>query len=451
LRYTALLRLPSDTTRHEIDSNVSDILEVVGLTKRRGTLIRHLSGGQVKRGSLANELMARPSLLFIDEVTSGLDEQTDREMMELFRQVADSGKTVVCITHNLANVEATCHLVVILTEGGRLAFVGTPEEARAYFSVPRLGEVYRKLAKRKPEEWQAAFKFSEFYAQYVRERLPDVSDEEESDREERNAESRIGVNPFRQAWILTRRYISIWRGDPQALLTMLGQSLLVAILLGTVFGKLDAVSNPVERAQRTVNLLFLLSVACFWFGCNNSAKELVKERVIYSRERDFNVRIDSYLASKLLVLVIIALIQVSLLFGTVRLWCGPPGEAIGQWVILAILAVAGTMLGLLISAFAKTEEVAAALVPIAIMPQIILAGVIAPLRGFADILAKAFVTVYWAERGLESLLPNEEASLLRLDRGQYGWQVLVVGTHAAVFATATFLALWLQSRKRGKS
>ena len=100
----------------------------------------------MKRASLANELVARPSLLFLDEVTSGLDEQTDREVMELFRQVADGGKTVVCITHSLANVEATCHLVVILTEGGRLAFIGTPDEAKAYFAIARLGDVYRKLA-----------------------------------------------------------------------------------------------------------------------------------------------------------------------------------------------------------------------------------------------------------------------------------------------------------------
>src|SRR5262249_9712358 len=167
LRYTAELRLPPDTGRDEIEASVSDLLEVVGLAKRRGTLIRHLSGGQVKRASLANELMARPSLLFLDEVTSGLDEQTDREMMELFRQVADSGKTVVCITHSLANVEATCHLVVTLTEGGRLAFVGTPEEAKAYFGVARLGDVYRKLAGRGPQEWQAAFRASPFFARYV--------------------------------------------------------------------------------------------------------------------------------------------------------------------------------------------------------------------------------------------------------------------------------------------
>jgi ABC transport system ATP-binding/permease protein len=121
LQYTAELRLPPDTSREEIAASVADILEVVGLTNRRGTLLRQLSGGQVKRASLANELIARPSLLFIDEVTSGLDELTDREMMELFRQIADGGKTVVCITHNLANVEATCHLLIILAESGRFS------------------------------------------------------------------------------------------------------------------------------------------------------------------------------------------------------------------------------------------------------------------------------------------------------------------------------------------
>ena len=182
---------------------------------------------------------------------------------------------------------------------------------------------------------------------------------------------------------MTRRYLAIWRGDLLALLAMLAQSLLVALRLGIVFGRLASVDNPLERAQRAVSLLFLLNVSCFWFGCNNAAKELVKERVIYTRERDFNLRIDSYFASKFLVLVLIALIQVALLFGIVRLWCGPPGGAAGQRVALALLAVAGTALGLLISALARTEEVAAALVPIAVIPQIILAGVIAPLSGLS--------------------------------------------------------------------
>ena len=145
---------------------------MVGLTARRDTLIRHLSGGQMKRASLANELVARPSLLFLDEVTSGLDEQTDREVMELFRQVADGGKTVVCITHNLANVEATCHLVIILTEGGRLAFIGSPDEAKAYFQINRLGDVYTKLAQATPEVWHKRFRSSQYHARYVADRMP---------------------------------------------------------------------------------------------------------------------------------------------------------------------------------------------------------------------------------------------------------------------------------------
>jgi ABC-type multidrug transport system ATPase subunit/ABC-type multidrug transport system permease subunit len=442
LRYTAELRLPSDTGHEEMESSVSDILEVVGLSKRRATLIRHLSGGQVKRASLANELMARPSLLFVDEATSGLDEQTDREIMELFRQVADSGKTVVCITHNLANVEATCHLVVILTEGGRLAFIGTPEEAKSYFDVARLGDVYRKLGGRPAEEWQTAFKTSPFFSRYVRERMTFETDAQAKEREEQEPQERTAASLFRQTWILTRRYVAVWRGDRQALLAMLGQSLLVAVLLGIVFGRLDAVKEPMEHAQRTVNLLFLLNVSCFWFGCNNAAKELVKERLIWTRERDFNLRIDSYFASKFVVLVLIALIQVALLFGIVRIWCGPSGSPVWQAVALAFLATAGTALGLLISALARTEEVAVALVPIAVIPQIILAGVIAPLRGLGERLAQGAITTYWGERALKALMPEGDLT-------EYRWQVAVVAVHILAFAGATLLALWRQGRTKG--
>jgi ABC-type multidrug transport system ATPase subunit len=446
LGYTAELRLPPDTGRAEREAGVADVLEVVGLSKRRDTLIRNLSGGQVKRASLANELMARPSLLFVDEATSGLDEQTDREMMELLRRVADGGKTVVCVTHNLANVEGTCHLVAILTEGGRLAFVGTPDEARSYFGVARLGDVYRKLGERKPEDWQAAFRSSPFFTRYIINRLTTGEDREDAAGGEGGPGERPAVNPFRQAWVLTRRYLDVWRGDRQALLAMLGQSLLVAVLLAVVFGRLDAIEDAGERAHRTLNLLFLLNVSCFWFGCNNAAKELVKERVIFRRERDFNLRIDSYFASKAAVLVLIALVQVALLFGIVRPWCGPPGSAAWQGIALAVLAAAGTMLGLLISALARTEEVAVALVPIAIIPQIILAGVVAPLKGLGKLLAESLTTVRWAERAAEALLPEQDLALLRLDRSPHLGQLAMVAAHVLAFAAATLVALWRQGR-----
>ena len=277
LRYTAELRLPPDMARDEVAESVANILEVVGLTPRSDTLIRHLSGGQLKRASLANELVARPSLLFLDEVTSGLDEQTDRDVMELFRQVADGGKTVVCITHNLANVEATCHLVIILTEGGRLAFMGSPEEAKAYFQISRLGDVYRKLAQGKPEEWHIRFRRSPYHSRYISDRIPSELDRKPEGPTVVRASTK-SRRIIHQACVLVRRYASIWRGDRLALLALLGQSVLVALLLSLAFGRLGEESEPFQRVSKTINLFFLQAVTCFWFGCNTAAKELVKER-----------------------------------------------------------------------------------------------------------------------------------------------------------------------------
>ena len=447
LRYTAELRLPTDLARAEVEASVTDILEVVSLTERRSTLIRHLSGGQVKRASLANELVAGASLLFLDEVTSGLDEQTDREVMELFRQVADSGKTVVCITHSLANVETTCHLVVILTVGGRLAFVGTPDEARTYFAIKRLGDVYGKLKERPAQEWHDLFRASPHFKRLVADRMTSGASAELGARSPSIPAPRSKVNGLRQAWVLTRRYVQIWRGDIHALLVLLCQSLLVALLLGLVFGNLNDVSNPYEREQRTRILHFLLTVSCVWFGCNTAAKEVVKERVIFQRERDYNLRVGSYFVSKLLILTLIGVAQATLLFGVVRPWCHPPGAWASQWFTLAALATAGTSLGLFLSTIAPTEEVATALVPIAVIPQIILAGVVAPLKGIGLALAKGLISVYWGQQAIERLLPDAEQSLLQRPKEDWLAALLIVVLHGLTANVGSVVVLWFTSAK----
>ena len=145
LKYTAQLRLPADATKAEIDERITDILNTVKLSECRDLRICQLSGGQRKRAALANELLSNPDILFLDEVTSGLDELTDWEMMSLFREIADRGKTVVCISHTLANVDEFCHEVVCLAKFGRLAFQGTPQEAMKYFNVDSLSKVYGSL------------------------------------------------------------------------------------------------------------------------------------------------------------------------------------------------------------------------------------------------------------------------------------------------------------------
>jgi len=232
LLYTARLRLPPDTSGRERKAIVGDMLSTVGLTECRYTRIRDLSGGELKRASLANEILSRPNLLFLDEVTSGLDEQTDRGMMRLFREIADTGKTVLCVTHTSANVDRNCSLVVILASGGKLAFFGSPAEALSYFGIGRLGDVYDKLSERPPEQWQASFLRHDLYRRYVQERLSvdRGQDAIPAPRNPPQLSQQLGLFA-RQAGTLAKRYSRLQVADLRSLGTFFGQCLLVALLL----------------------------------------------------------------------------------------------------------------------------------------------------------------------------------------------------------------------------
>src|SRR6266850_6033022 len=161
LYYTALLRLPNDTDKKELRTRIDEVMDQMELGVHQHTLIRNLSGGQIKRVSLGAELVARPCLLYIDEATSGLDAGTEARMMRLFRQLAEEGKSLICITHNVDNVDR-CHLVLVLARG-KLIYYGPPAEAPAFFQVERISEIYDRIAERGLEQWEAQFQRSEYY------------------------------------------------------------------------------------------------------------------------------------------------------------------------------------------------------------------------------------------------------------------------------------------------
>jgi hypothetical protein len=208
-------------------------------------------------------------------------------------------------------------------------------------------------------------------------------------------------------------------------------------------------TGAVDYARNSVNLLFLLAVTSFWFGCNNAAKEIVKERAIYTRERDFNVQVGSYYCSKFVLIMLFSGLQVLVLTGIVDSWCDPPGAFGGQCLLLACLAAAGVALGLAISAVAPTEEMAITLIPVAILPQIILSGVIAPLKGLSKPLAQTLITAYWGNRGLDALLTADQARAAGVEHGTLLSALLVVLSHASLFIlTALVVLFWQGGRAR---
>src|SRR5207248_10107874 len=138
-----------------LGARIAAVIHEMGPEPHREALVGNLSGGQIKRVSLGAELLAQPSLLYIDEATSGLDAGTEARMMRLFRRLADEGRSLICITHNIDNVDQ-CHLALVLGRG-KLLYHGPPGQAPGYFGVKRLSEVYDRIPERDAEEWERQF------------------------------------------------------------------------------------------------------------------------------------------------------------------------------------------------------------------------------------------------------------------------------------------------------
>lgn len=454
LLYTARLRLPPDSSPLEINHLVDEILETVKMKGHKKTTISRLSGGQRKRVMLANELLSKPSLVFLDEVTSGLDEKSDKEMMELFRGIADSGKTVFCITHSLGQVESSCHLVCILTESGKLAFFGSPTEALEYFQVKKLGDVYEKLNLKSPGEWQQEFLQSKWYQKNIASRMPPGSANQPIPVLEKPVDLKESFGEMaRQAGILMQRQVECLHADTKALATLLGQPLVVAFMLILLFYNLKGLGE-LEFAHKSKALFFLIQVSCFWFGCNNASKEIVRDRPIFRRERDFNLSITAFYFSKLALFSLIGWIQALVLLILVWIFCAPPGGFFQVGTVLMFVTLTGTALGLAISVYSNSEATAVNFIPMVLIPQILLAGfIIDPMKGLSLLLGETCITCYWGFQAMISVLPSEVYQNIYLDKSQTQANplamVFFILFHFLVFIGLSLAGLTVMERRNG--
>jgi ABC-type multidrug transport system ATPase subunit len=452
LLYTARLRLPPDLGQQKYEAVVNEYLDTVDLRQRGETMIRDLSGGQVKRASLANEIISEPNLLFVDEATSGLDEHTDGEIMQIFRKIAEDGKTVVCITHNLTNVEKSCHKVVILAPGGYLAFVGTPEEARRYFQIKTLGDVYHRLQDKPALLWKAQFEKTETcqqMQQVIQTRVQGAQKQAES----RRSQSLVQIVAifFRQLVLLARRGLEIQLADKKSLIMMGVQCLFISMLICILFGNIPEESSIDPRVQQdriefASIVLFLLTISSFWFGCNNAAKEIVKEKEIYERERDVCLNVISYYAAKFLLLTVATAIQVGALLLVVNMVTGLPGNLVLQLASLVLVGVCGVATGLFISTVSSNTDMAVTLVPVAIIPQVILAGAIRAVDGLSELLARLFISCYWGHGNLMSTLPDAVKHPNFSEWSYLGSGILLV-FHITVFVVAANMVLYAVDKR----
>ncbi len=439
LAYTAHLRLPPDSSHGEVQAIMDDLLTTVELSDRTDTPIHALSGGQIKRASVANELLSNPGLIFVDEATSGLDEYTDGELMSLFRRLAEDGKTIVCITHNLTNVEKFSHRVAILAPGGYLAFVGKPADALEYFNIRALGDVYLRLKDQSGEQWKQQFCTTDAYLELAAhtESIIGRTRPTLAERGRPSPLQHIGIF-VRQTHLLVQRGAEIQLADRNNLLMVIGQCMMVALLISLLFG--DATLSNQEHFgdsyRETQAILFLMTISSFWFGCNNAAKEIVKERSIYEREQAVNLNVGSYYVSKFMLLASVTTLQIAFLFIAVRLATGLEGNELLYSLSLWITGMTGVSLGLAVSSYASSENVAVTAVPLVVIPQVILAGMIGQVTGLAKFIAAIFVTCFWSFGSVAATIPESLGFVPAesIQNEHYWFSLAAVSIHLGLFA-----------------
>jgi len=450
LQYTARLRLPVDTSPGEVEGYIEQVLDKVGLAEKADLPIdtpAPLSGGQLKRVCLAVELVANPNILFLDEVTSGLDAGTDKRMMRLFADLAADKKTVVCVTHTLENIDA-CHLVVLLHQG-KLVYFGPPGAAAAYFGVGRLAEVYELLENDSSGLWAKKYRRSPLYQQYVLDRRDEAEDADAS----KSLAVRQILQPeakwfdWRQAGTLTRRYAELILSDKKNLAILLLQAPLIATVIGLVF---STEGIPPVRAAAEAQVAFILVLSAIWFGTLNSARELVKELPVYQRERAVNLGLGPYLASKLLPLSVLCLIQCACLLGIVTAMVDIPGSFALRLLALFCAGFAATCMGLAVSAFVDTNDKAVAMAPILLIPQVVLSNAVVRLGPAGLWVAKSSMVSFWALDAMKTTLSAQSRAFpdIVTVAGAYWPNLAMVAALGAVFLTLSVLGLKLKDRKQ---
>jgi ABC transport system ATP-binding/permease protein len=449
LLYTARLRLPPDTSREEIRHNIARVLQRVALSEKEWQPIdtpAPLSGGQLKRVNLAIELISNPSILFLDEATSGLDAGTDKRMMSLFRELTSDGKTVICVTHTLENIDS-CHLVIVLHQG-RVAYFGPPQAVSDYFKIRRTSDVYDRLDSAPAEKWAEEYEASPYSHQYIGERMrvarpigaaPGASS--------LAAPPSRGIKRFldtHQASILCVRLLDLLFSDRRNLLLLLLQAPIIGVVIGLVFTTGGSLG---ERGYAEAQIMFIMGISAVWMGCLNSAREIVKELPIYLRERSVNLQIGPYLVSKLVPLSGLSLLQCVMLLVVVAYLISVPGNLVLRGLALFVTAMAATTMGLTVSALVNSSDKAIGVIPILLIPQVILSNAVVTLKPTSKLVARLMIIAYWSFDCLKNTLTLDIRTSAPVDFGYWcDLGVLIVFMFA--FAGTALIALRWKDRQR---
>ncbi|HEY4102340.1 MAG TPA: FHA domain-containing protein, partial [Polyangiaceae bacterium] len=430
-----------------------------------------LSGGQRKRVNIAMELVTDPVIMFLDEPTSGLAADDTAALVQLLAELAkQTGKTIITTIHQPAKDEfEKFNLVLTLGPGGLLTFYGSPRDGYRFFgswlerqgkpnTVDNPRDMFDMLNLRErpifdamraqnpnaPRYGARAQAAREWNAEYLNPQNPVFQKMFSGRRSVGTPTEQRGVPGGRgdttgQFGLLFGRYFKVKKRDIGGTAIMLLQAPIIGMLLAMVFGGQkdaipfwclgalqelarksggvgDGLTQTLNSMQATPDhsaSIFFVVVSAVWFGTSNAAREIVSERAIYMRERMVNLGLFNYVFSKFLLLSLFCVIQCTILLAIVFFALGYSGGALAfanSLATLIVTAMNSVSVGLLLSTLVSSSEAAMALTPIALIPQVVLGGLMVPMT--TNALLQWPMYVMPARWGFQGVIAQERLAIM---------------------------------------
>ena len=454
------LRVKSRTSA-ELDARIDRVLEETGLSAISDRQVKVLSGGQKRRLGLAMELVSDPKLLLCDEVTSGLDPRSEREIVRLLHDLSrKDGRIVLSVTHSLSHLELYDSILVL--HEGRVAYHGPPEQLTHYFSVHDTEEVYPRLATQASERWHGSWQKHRASYQKMLDRhrakliasgalhvpadakreKPEPTDGQKdvevdaavasvpaATAEERPEPPRMPGFFSQFAILLSRRWRIFFRDRAQVFLQL---AILICFpVLVTLFS--EKASEPIRRFSDTKQtdmfaekmeeanvradqakvgsavsgIIMFQVVLLSLMGSNNSAREIAGERQIYEKEKFGGLRPSAYLASKVAFLACLVIVQSLWMAFFVNFFGQFRGDFIQHAGFLLLVNAAMTTICLAISSLMRTAEQASLLSIYLVGFQLPLSGAVLALPEKIEAFTRPFISAYWAWSGSVEALQTQ--------------------------------------------
>jgi len=394
----------------EIDKRVMKTLKDLGLDAAKdlkvGSAInKYISGGQRKRLNIALELIREPAVLFLDEPTSGLSSADTEKVINLLKEQTFKGKLIVVNIHQpSSDVYKLFDRLWLLDKGGYPVFDGNPIDAITYFkeaacyadaetsACPTCGNVNPEIVlniidekalnssgetsderKMSPQEWHELYLSN-------RAELPQpaVSEVPPSDQKKPGA--------LKQFAIFLRRNFRTKITNIQYLCITLLEAPVLAVICSLLTRFAPPEGYTVMNNKNMVSYFFMAVIVATFIGMSGSAEEIIKDRALLKREKFLSLSYASYIWSKIVYMAGVSLIQ-TFLFIAIGNWImGIQGLFGVWWLILFVTALLSNLVGLLLSQCLSSVVAIYISIPLLLIPQILLCGLVV---NFSDLTPKS--------------------------------------------------------------